>query len=175
MSAAQCAQLLSMLWFKSFLLSIRCTHPPNSRISKQCCYYIGVQWNLSIKDALNKGHQSNEDTMYLLLTLGVHAPQGNSSCVCVCVCLVRFFQTVTNQEDQRIASALQSLDLKCGVFVKQPLREDTELEWQPYWCTSWPFCLLSQAPVRISIHVMLLSTTWSFCYGLCHCVWPDSI
>ena len=85
MSAAQCAQLLSMLWFKSFLLSIRCTHPHNSRIGKQYCYYIGgVQWNLSIKDTLNKG-QFNEDIMYLLQTLGAHALQGYSSWVRVCL------------------------------------------------------------------------------------------
>ena len=114
------------------------------------CYYRGVQWNLSIKDTLNQGQQSNVDTMYLLLTLGVHAPQGNSSYVCVCVCVcVRFDfskQWWISQEDLRIASALQSLDLNCGIFVKQPLREDTEFEWQPYWCTGWPFCLLSQVP-----------------------------
>ena len=78
-------------WFKSLMLSIRCTHPPNSKVGKQCVTIGGVQWNLSIKDTLNQGQQSNVDTMYLLLTLGVHAPQGNSSYVCVCVCVcVRF-------------------------------------------------------------------------------------
>ena len=87
------------------------------------CYYIGgVQWNLSIKDTLNKGHQSNEDTMYLLLTLSAHAPQGNSSYVCVCVRFDFSKQWWISQEDQRIASALQSLYLKCRVFIKQPLR-----------------------------------------------------
>ena len=36
MPAALCTQLYSMLWFKLFVLSVRCTHPPNSRIGKQC-------------------------------------------------------------------------------------------------------------------------------------------
>ena len=70
-----------------------------------------------------------------------------------------------NRPDLRIASSLQSLDLKRGVFIKQLLCEDTEIEWQPYWRTSQPFCLLSQAPERISIHVTLLSTTWCFVTG----------
>ena len=36
------------------------------------------------------------------------------------------------QEDLRIASALQSLDLNEGLFVKQPLHGATEFEWQLY-------------------------------------------
>ena len=63
------------------------------------------------------------------------------------------------------ASVLQLLDLKKLFFIKQPLSEDTEFEWQPYWCTGWPFRLLSQAPERISIHVTLLSTALCFCTG----------
>ena len=49
-------------------------------------------------------------------------------CVCVCAC-VRFDfskQYRIGQEDLQIASALQSLDLKRGIFVKQSLHEDTE-------------------------------------------------
>ena len=61
------------------------------------------------------------------------------------------------------------------IHSKQPLREDTEFEWQPYWRTRRPFCLLSQAPERISIHVTLLSTMWCFCYVVCHCVWRNAI
>ena len=60
-------------------------------------------------------------------------------------------------------------------FVKQPLHKDTKFEWQPYWRTGRPFFLLLQAPEHISIHVTLLSTTWCFCYGLCHCVWRNAI
>ena len=53
------------------------------------------------------------------LTLGVHALQGYSSCVCVCACvrLDYFKQCRIGQEDLQIASALQSLDLKRGIFV----------------------------------------------------------
>ena len=32
---------------------------------------------------------------------------------------------------------LQSLNLKGGFFVKQPLLDDTEFEW--HWCTGRPF------------------------------------
>ena len=52
-----------------------------------------------------------------------------------------------------------------GFFVKQPLREDKEFKWQLYWRTCQPFCLLSQAPKRISIHVALLSAMWCFVTG----------
>ena len=79
------------------------------------------------------------------------------------------------QEDLRIASALQSLDLNEGLFVKQPLYGATEFKWQLYSRTCQPFCLPSQAPKHISIHVTLLSTTWCLCYGLYHCVWRDTI
>ena len=40
-----------------------------------------------------------------------------------------------------------------------------ELEWQSYWRTRLPFCLPSQAPERIFIHVTLFSITWCFVTG----------
>ena len=40
----------------------------------------------------------------------------------------------------------------CFFFVK-PLRKDMKFEWQLYWRTGRPFCLLLQAPECISIHV----------------------
>ena len=47
--------------------------------------------------------------------------------MCLCVCLGQCFHTVRiGQEDLRIASAQQSVDLKRVFFVKQPLRKATE-------------------------------------------------
>ena len=97
--------------------------------------------------------------------------------LCACVCLVQFFQTVTNRpiiSIDRFTYKLHIAWFTTCFFVKQPLHKDTEFEWQLYWCTCWPFCLPSQPPEHISIHVMLFSTTF-FWYGLCHCVWRYTI
>ena len=57
-------------------------------------------------------------------------------------------------------SALQSVDLQRGGVRKTAFsRRYRILKWQPYWRTGRPFCLLSQAPDRVSIHVTLLSST----------------
>ena len=98
------------------------------------------------------------------------ASQGYSSwvylcvCTCVSVCLVRFYQTVTNRLRKNYSLPQHCNCLVYNMFfsVNQHLYEATEFERQPYWCTCWPFCLASQAPDHISIHVTLLSTTWCF-------------
>ena len=41
-----------------------------------------------------------------------------ADCVCLCVCLVRFpIQSQTGQEDLRITTGLQKIQLKCGIFI----------------------------------------------------------
>ena len=110
-----------------------------------------------------------------LLTLGAHAPQGYSSCVCVSGSIFPNSNEWPGRSMDRLSAAL---DLKRGFFRKTVSREDTEFEWQPYWHTSQPFWLLSQAPERISIHVTLLSTTWCFVRALSLClamVWCNAI
>ena len=107
----------------------------------------------------------------LLLT---HALQGYSSCVCVSGSIFPNSDELAKKNygsPQRCSRLIYNV----GFFIKQPLREDAEFEWQPYWCTGRPFCLLLQAPERIPIHVTLFWTTWCFCYGLCHCVWRDAV
>ena len=111
-------------------------------------------------------------SMLHLLTLGAHAPQGYSSWVCVCVCVcVRFDFSKPlriGQEDLRIASALQAIDLKRGVFRKTASSRRYRIRVASVLAHLSAICLPSLAPERIYIHVtLLLSTTWCFSYGVC--------
>ena len=85
-------------------------------------------------------------------------------CVCVvCVCPVQFFPNSNESAKNMYGSPHRCNRLIYNYFfVKQPLHEDTEFEWQLYWCTCWPFCLPSQPPEHIIIHVMLFSTTFFY-------------
>ena len=105
----------------------------------------------------------------LLLT---HALQGYSSCVCVSGSNFPNSDELANK-NYRSPQRCSRFIYNVGFFIKQP--QDAEFEWQPYWCTGRPFCLLLQAPERIFIHATLLWTTWCFCYRLCHCVWRDAV
>ena len=113
-------------------------------------------------------------TWLYIINLSVHVPQGYSSWVWLCVSS-SIFQTVTNRPRWpmgRLSTAIVSF---ITFFVKQPLCEAAEFEWQPYWLTCRPFCLPLQAPKRISTHVTAFSTTWCFCSGFCHWAWRSTI
>ena len=99
-------------------------------------------------------------------------------CLCVCVCVSSSIFSNSNESAKktyRLPQPCNCLIYNVGVFVKQPLYEDTQFVWQPYWHTCRPFCLPPQAPECISIHVTLLSVVWCFCCVLCHCVLRDTI
>ena len=89
-------------------------------------------------------------------------------CVCACVCVSgSIFPNSYKSVKKTYGSSQRCNRLIYNVyfFVKQHLREETEFQWQPYWCICRPFCFPLQATKRISIHMALFSTTWCFCTG----------
>ena len=112
------------------------------------------------------------------LTLGAHAPQGYSSwvCLCECLCPVRFFQTVTNRPRRpmdRLSAAIAWFKTCCFFFF---FRKTASSRRYGIRVAAVLAILLPLAGARAYIPSRtLLSTTWCFCYRLCHCVWRDAI
>ena len=82
----------------------------------------------------------------------------------VCVCVSGSIFPNSNESAKKSYGSPQCcsrLIYNVFFFVKQPLREDTEFEWQPCWST---ILLDLTGAQRIFIHLTLLSTTWCFVY-----------
>ena len=153
----------------------------SSTVYKNVLQSVVIDWICYLyahKDQFAGYHKhSKEPRSTIPLILGAHALKVTVVwyiCLCESLCVWFDFQTVRNwprRSTDRFSTAvawfLTWVFHKTASVLRYRIRVAVVLA---HWLT-----LLLQVPERISIHMTLLSTTWCFCYGLCHSVWCDAI
>ena len=90
---------------------------------------------------INKNHDTVQYRELLMLyttcshyslTLGAYVPQAYSSYACVCVWFDFSIQHRIGQEDLRVISVLQKIELKCGVLRKTASSQNYKIRIKVY-------------------------------------------